>query len=194
MTKPNHDPMAIAAEALEQACDQVDQAANLDERLQFFFQDAQLQFGEEIDKRIAFNNWVKIQIEAAENAVMFYEQRIADLKTVHQRFKERTQAVVEAQPNLTFRGKLGKIWVQKNNPGVEYAFGGREVDPQTIEVFGVPEDYVKTKLVYTIDSEKLKADLTAGKKFLWATLRQTQSIRFPANRKAKQIEGSDENE
>lgn len=182
------NPLAIAADALETACEFIDKADVLDETLRAFFDDAKLTLESEVDKRLAFDRWTKIQVQAAQEAVAYYEGRIAQINEVREAFKEKTQKAIEANPGVTFRGKLGKIWVQKHQPGVSYAFGSKDITPEQVLAFGVPGEYVKSRLVYWIDSEKLKADLLAGKTFPWASLYQGASVRFTSDRRQK-IEG-----
>lgn len=188
-----NDPMAVAADALDVACSQVDEAEDIDTRLAAFFDDSKMQLGDEVDKRIAFDRWCAIQTEAAKEAVAFYKARIEMIEEAKRKRRAATQAVLEAKPDLPYRGKLGKVWLQASEPAVEYVFGDKHVDPAIIQNFGIPDEYVLSEIVYKIDHAKLKADLKAGKTVGWAVLKQKVGIRFPSLRKPKmQIEGDDE--
>lgn len=193
-SKPSLSPMGFAAQAFDQVCGDVENAITIDDRLKQLFADSQEELQYRVDKRIAFDRWIKIQKAAAEEGIAYYQDLLARLESVHEKFKAQTKADVEAVPNVEFRGKLGKIWVQKNNPRIEYSFGDKRVSKEVIEMFGVPDEYVIAREIpatveYSIDSARLMADLKAGKEFPWATLKQGSHVRFPAERKNK-IDGS----
>ncbi len=186
-------PMAFAAQTLAQICDEVDSADKIDALLQTAFDDAKLDLGESVDRRIAFDRWVKIQVEAAEEGYRYYRDRKSLLEQVHARFKERTKAIIEAEPGMedAFRGRLGKISLCNSPTVVEYSFGSREVTPEVAEMFGVDQAYLLPKVVYKIDAARVKQELELGEALPWATLKTSKHIRFPANRSPKpaQIEG-----
>ncbi len=183
-------PMAWAAQVFAQICDDVDGADKIDEFLKAAFDDARCDLAESVDRRIAFDRWCKEQMSAAEEGHRWYRARKETIEVVQARFRERTKEVVDAQPDVVFQGKLGKLWVQNNPPAIEFSFGAREaITPEVAAAFGVPEDYLIAKTTYRIDGERAKAELQAGEELGWATIRQGRSIRFPAVRKTA-IEGA----
>lgn len=187
------DPLALAAQTLASLCDTVDEAPNIDQALQLAFDDAALALEHEVDRRIAFDLWSRTQLEASKDAYRYYRDRAAHIEEVRDRFKARLVEAMVANPNLPFRGRLGKVSCVENPQGVDYAFGDRKLDENTIDFFGIPPDYVKTKVTFEIDHDKVKADIAAGKILEWAKPAPTKHhVRFPAQRKPKQIEGKDE--
>ncbi len=184
-------PMQHAAKLLAEVCDEIDGADAIDARLRQEFEDASLNLGDGVDRRIAFDRWMKIQIEATAEGYRYYRDRKDFLETVHHRFKERTKKIIEdSEMPDAFRGKLGKISLCSSPAAVEYAFGSKEIDVDVAVMFGVPLEspFIKAKLTYTIDSAAVKAALLRGEELGWATLREGTHIRFPASKK-KEIEG-----
>lgn len=186
----SQDPLALAAQTLSAICDAVDESPNIDEVLTRTFNDAQLQLEAEVDKRIAFDMWSKNQLDAAKEGYRYFRERAASLEEVRTRFKERMTQAMLANPNLPFRGRLGKVSCVENPKGVDYTFGDRTLDESVIDFFAIPAEYVKTKISYEIDHQKVKADLAAGKELGWAKpAAPKHHVRFPAARKPKAIEG-----
>lgn len=195
----NQVPMAWAAQMLAQVCDEIDNAEKIEEFLDQAFSDAKTALLDSVDRRIAFDRWVKIQVSAMEEGYRYYRARKELLEQVHARFKEKTKEIMEATPDLVdaFRGKLGKISLCDSPPAVEYAFGQtKEITPEIAQAFGIPDHYLKSKVVWSVDSERVKAELLAGTELGWASIRQAKHVRFPAVRKPKErqaaIEGVEE--
>ncbi len=187
---PARIPMAWSAQTLARVCDEIDDAVTIDAALDQAFTDASVDLGEAVDRRIAFDRWIKIQVAAQEEGYRYYRARKELLEQVHSRFKEKTKAIIEASPGLeeAFRGKLGKISLCASPPAVEYSFGTKEITPEAAVMFGVPQEYLVTKVSYAVDSARVKGELQSGQTLDWASLRTGFHIRFPAAPKKKEIE------
>lgn len=188
-------PMAYAAQVLSQICDEIDGTERIDGFLKEAFEDARLSLSDAVDRRIAFDRWTKIQKDAAEEAIDFYKGRLEILKSVHEKFKQRTKEILEATPDVPYVGKLGPIKIAGNGGQrtITYAFGDKRIDPDTAALFGVPADYVIAKTIYAIDTERVRAELEAGRELEWATLEERGThIQFPRTPKQKAIEGTKE--
>jgi hypothetical protein len=162
-------PLAEAASLLTELCERIDNGENLDHALMAAFNETKLDLAEAVDRRIAFDHWCKGAIEAARQARNDWDERKKLLEALLERFKENTKAIIEANPDLPYAGKLGRLALQKNPPSVQYAFGTKDVTPDLIDYLGIPREYVR--VTYEIDTAKVKADLLAGKEITWAALK-----------------------
>lgn len=181
--------MQYAADVLAQLCDEVDSADMIDSFLLEAFKDAEIDLQDAVDRRIAFDRWVKIQVEATKEGLRYYAERRQLLEAVHERFKAKTKEILEARPDLPYSGRLGKITLAGNGgqQTIDYAFGDKKISPEAAALFGVPADYVIA--TYAIDSERVRAELEAGKTLGWASLADRGThVRFPQNKKPKTLE------
>lgn len=171
-------PMAVAAATLAELCDRIDAGESIGEAVVALFDEKRLELCEAVDRRIAFDQWIKGAIEAARAARDEWGKRVEQLREAHERFKANTKAIVEAAPDLPYRGALGSIAVQKSPPAVDVAWGSRELDDETIAFFGVDPRFVKTKVTHTLDVTAVKDALKAGETLDWARLTQSNHVRF----------------
>lgn len=180
-------PLTAAAKAFTEICETVDNAPAIDDQLKAVFSDAHEELQYRVDKRIFFDREMKLRKEAVQEAIKFYKAQAQHLEEVHERFKEVVKAEVESAPGIEFKGKMGKIWVQDNTPGVDYAFGeNRGQKLETLEFLGVPADLIKVES-YKVDGEKVRALLDSGETLTWAKKKQGRGVRFPAARKPKEL-------
>ena len=182
-------PLVYAAELVERACADIDKADDkkkIDSFLLEAFNDSMGHLADSVDRRIGFDRWAKIQIKAAQEAYRYFRNRKALIKAVHDRFKERTAIDMEAHPDTPYRGTLGKISLVANQGSVEFAFGeNQDLSQELVNGFGIPMEFLKSKLTYRVDTQKVKAALLEGRTFLWAKLKTGHHVRFPADRKPK---------
>lgn len=185
----NKLPMVYAAEILSTICDEIDGTDKIDEFLIRAFDDAKQTLAESVDRRIMFDTWSKIQMEAAQEAADQFAARAAKIKAVRERFRLRTKEILESLPEVPYAGKLGKISIVSNGGlrAIEYSFGSKHITPATAELFGVPEDYILSRVDYFIDTERVRAELENGKTLEWAKLAERGTrVSFPQNKKPKQ--------
>lgn len=178
--------MQQAAEDLEQVCQVIDNAEELDATLTKLFDDSKLKLQHEVDRRISFYHWLESQITAHEEAFRHYRSELARLKNVRDKFKSRTEAAIKANPGFNYQGLLGKLRIQKNgNPRVLFGFGDKKLSRGVVEMFNIDEKYIKLE----VDTSQVSNDLKNGREIPWASLEYTSSIRFPSLKK-----GMDEDE
>lgn len=165
-------PMDLAALVLAELCDKIDNGADLDQELVRAFDDAKLTLAAAVDRRIAFDTWIKGAIEAAREARTQWEERVQLLKAMHERFKANTLAIVQAA-DVPYQGSLGKIRAQRNPVGVKLTWGDKLLSPDLIDMLGIDDRFVRVKTEYSIDAAAVKAALEAGEDLPWARLDQS---------------------
>lgn len=172
-------PMDWAASVLAEICDEMDntEGAITDDMLARF-EDASIDLAEAVDRRIAFDTWIKGATKAARKARDEWNDRVQKLKALHDRFKERTKAIIEDNPNLPYQGNLGKMRVQKSAPSVETTFGDKELTKDLIDMFGIEERFIRRKVEYAVDAQAVKDAIKAGEEISWAQLKQSSHVRF----------------
>lgn len=194
MTEPNalistiprkKTPLAYASLMLAELCDRIeeqeDREGPIDAALIAAFEDTALSFADGVDRRIAFDTFIKGSIETARQAREQWNAQVQLLKLVHEKFKERTKAIVETtlakDPELEFRGKLGKLAIQRNPPSLVLAFGDKVLTLDLIKFFGIDMEFVRVS--YAVDTERVKGALRAGTEITWAALRSDAThLRF----------------
>ncbi len=171
-------PMDEASGLLQELTDRIDAGEELSTALVTVFNETRLDLAEAVDRRIAFDTWIKGAIVTTKKAKNAYALRMKRLKMMHKAFVEHTKLTILAHPDLPYRGELGRISVQKNAAKLLLAFGKSAITPDMIRTFGIDESYLKAEVVYSIDTDKVKADLKAGKEILWAAVTKGTQVRF----------------
>lgn len=170
---PSKIPLAFAAMLLAKVSDDIE-SGNLDATLIAAFEDAKLATSEAVDRRIAFDGFIKAAINQCKETAKSWRDEATKLEKAHKRFLERTKEIVEANPDIPFVGTLGRFAIQKNNPAVESDVD--EVDEETIDFLGIDPKYIVVKTTYQIDKTKLSQDLKNGVNIPWARLKQSQRL------------------
>lgn len=176
-------PTAFAAVAFDCVCQIIDSAPRLTDALKQLFQDAHEELQYRVDKRIAFDRWVKVQIGAAEEAAAFYKLKAHDLRQMHVNFKTRVKADLEAAPDVEFRGTLGKVWLQRpSKRRLILTVPDKDLTLETVTTFNIPMRYLKTVTTVSthLDTNLVREDLANGKVLEWAGLAPEKGVRFPA--------------
>jgi hypothetical protein len=184
--KRRNSPMAWAAMKLSAVCDDIDNADEIDTFLQEALAEAALDLGEKADRRIALDRWIQAQLDAVDDTVEFMQARAATLNHARKRLKADTKAIMEADPGIKerFRGRLGKISLCQNSaPSISYAWGDKAITPEAAAMLGVPDDYIVTKTIHLIDTDRVRAELMAGQTLEWATATYGTHVRFPRKTK-----------
>lgn len=170
--KPYKVPMDYAATALAELCERIDSGEPLSDALTVVFNDTKLDLADAVDRRIAFDTWIKGAIAAADNAAHEWQARAKKLEMMRDAFIERTKAIVEANPDMPYQGKLGTLKIRKNNPAVQLAFNDKALTADMIALVPGLADYAKAKTTWSVDKLRIAADLKAGEELPWATLTQ----------------------
>ncbi len=175
---PRKTPLAEAALILAELCDRIDGGAEMVPALLEAFNDTRLALADAVDRRICFDTWVKGAIEAAKSARDEWISRSKQLEALHEAFKANTKAVLLQAPDIPYQGKLGKIALQKNPPALRLAFGDKYVTPETIEMFGIPDRFLRVEVIRSVDIGAVKEAIQAGDQVPWADIEQGQHVRF----------------
>ena len=175
---PRKTPLAEAALILAELCDLIDGGAEIGPALMGAFNDTRLQLADAVDRRICFDTWIKGAQNAARRARDEWATRAKQLDALHDAFKENTKAVLLQAPDLPYQGKLGKIALQKNPPALRLAFGDKYVTLETIEMFGIPDRFLRVETIRSVDIGAVKEAIQGGDQVPWAEIEQGQHVRF----------------
>lgn len=164
-------PMAFAAMILSELCDRLDDGEDPSELMVHAFKDAEVSLAEATDRRIAFVNWVTGAIDAAKRARDQWSERARKLSALEAAFKSATAEIVKNNPDIPFKGDLGRLAVQSNPPSLDLAFAGKELNPELMSMMGIDDRFVIVATTYTLNVAAVKAALAAGEEISWASLK-----------------------
>lgn len=171
-------PLALAAALLSELCERIDAGESPEGALLESFNDSRLALADAVDRRIAFDTWVKGAIDAAKEARDDWAAQAKRLEGLHDAFKKNTLQVVEGTPDVPYQGRLGKIAVQNNPPALETVFQEKQLSGDMIDMFGIDPEFYTVETVYKLNTKAVKAALAEGKSIPWALLTQGRSVRF----------------
>lgn len=172
---PTKIPLAFAATLLAKVSDDIE-SGNLDATLIAAFEDAKLATSEAVDRRIAFDAFIKSAIDRCKETAKSWRDEAAKLEKAHKRFLERTKEIVEANPDIPFKGSLGRFVIQNNPPSVAYTFEEFELNETLIDALGIDPQYVVVETSYRINKQKISQDLKNGVEIPWAKLTQSNRL------------------
>lgn len=172
---PTKIPLAFAAMLLAKVSDDIE-SGNLDATLITAFEDAKLATSEAVDRRIAFDGFIKAAINQCKETAKGWRDEAAKLEKAHKRFLERTKEIVEANPDIPFQGNLGKFAIQANPPSVAYEFEEFDLNEALIDTLGIDPQYVVIETTYRINKQKISQDLKNGVEIPWAKLTQSKRL------------------
>lgn len=104
-----------AASNLERICDTIDSVDDISAELQSAFAEAGQDLASSVDRRISYIKYCESQIDAARNMREEWDDRAKKFETILDRIKQDAIAAIKANPNLPYKGMLGKLRVQKNS-------------------------------------------------------------------------------
>lgn len=160
--------LAEAAAALEYLCEHIESLESLDAEIQNLFSEAHGSLKDCVDRRIKFLKYAESQVMLAKQMRDEWAKRALRFETAIERIKANTIAVMKANPDVPYKGDLGAFKIQKNS----------------VPVLEMPEDWDKDptyfieKRYLSLDKEKLKADLKAGKEIPGVSLRYGEHLRM----------------
>ncbi len=176
VTKPKI-PMAFAALVLSELCDRLDDGADPTEALVAVFKDSELDLADATDRRIAFDTWIQGSIETAKKARDAYAERARKLTVAHEAFKTNTLSILEAYPELPYKGQLGRLASQASPPAMKLTISS-DLTQEVIEQFKIEPRFVKIITRLVLDSAAVKTALQAGEVFPWASLETGTHLRI----------------
>lgn len=166
-----------AAEDLAEVCREIEDyegmpsdELNVMEALEKRFDLANAHLESSIDRRKAFIAELKSKVEQGREVKKNIDKVLKRLNRLETSLKAMTLYAMHQMPNQPFRDSMGrKLSLQKSPPVVKVDEG--------LELASLPEQYLKSELVYSIDKEALKADLELGVEIPWARLERTEYVR-----------------
>lgn len=169
---PHRVPMAVAATDLAFLCDEIDSGVEPSTALVARFNETRLELADAIDRRIVFIGMVEGSIEQARAMRAGWDAKVQQLKALHDTMRAKTKEIIEAQPDLPYQGRLGKLAVQKNGgvTPVVTTWGDRELTAELVDMFGIDERYFYAETTYKLRPEVVLKDLEAGEELGWAQL------------------------
>ena len=113
-----------------------------------------------------------------------YKAKAESLKNLRARLHERTMEIMDANPEVEFKGRYGKFRQQKNSMAsleTEFSTDSRTfshiVSAETMELYGLHK-YITYSEVFQLNTEAVRQALNAGEKLPWATLKQGKHLRI----------------
>lgn len=129
------------------------------------------------------------RIEGCKQMKMAWDSRRSALDKNFEGFKKRVADIVaervKGQKTKTIKGAYGSIGVSTKDKLVT-AYGEVKSDNkklhfpsvQKAEEKGFPREFLKPKVTYVLNKDKIQAAIDAGKKFEWVTQKAVNSPRF----------------
>ncbi len=104
-----------AATNLERICEDIDYADDITQELKDVFAEANDNLTTAVDRRISYIKYCESQIDAALNMREEWNDRAKKFQKILERIKLETIDTIKANPNLPYRGEMGKLRVQRNS-------------------------------------------------------------------------------
>lgn len=125
------------------------------------------EFNDKADNIAKLMRDIGYDIDALKNE----EKRLADrrkaLENRHKSLKDYLEQNMRAINKPKFKTTFFSYNIQKNPPSLD-----------VIDESLIPEDYIKTELVKTIDKKTILAELKAGKEIEGCSIKQSESLRI----------------
>ncbi len=145
--------------------------------------EAKLIQAREIDAVIEFFDRCKSELARLKENEAYYRSVRKSMEALVERLKDGCKAIVEKHVDedgkrIPFQGKRGKLAVQNNAPSVQYEFDELKLTEQMVSFIGIPDKYLRRKVSFELDKNKIKAELQSGTfPFNWAWLDQKNHLR-----------------
>jgi hypothetical protein len=175
--RPKAD-LGLAAMQFSQIDRAVESAEDLDAALLASFNYAELQTTRAVEQAIVFERFVRDVIDDAKEAEASYREARRRAEAILERFKAKVQQVITEHPDQPYKCKLGRIAIQKNPPQLETVWGDKTLTPEDISLFGIDSEFYEVQTTYKLRTDHVKRYLAAGNELPWASLKQTEGVRF----------------
>jgi hypothetical protein len=148
------------------------------------FEFANLALQAKCERWIGYRDAIDGMITALEAKAKRSQAAVRGAKALKTYLDNGMKFVIESNPNLTFKGESGTLYLHGQAPAVRYAFKFedktvyRTVEPIVAQMEPSVVPYLKDVTYQVIDSEKLKADLKAGITLNWASLEAGKHVRI----------------
>ncbi len=140
------------------------------------FEYANLALQNKCDRWIGYVDAMKAMIGVLEQRSKRAATALKTARGLQEYLENGMKAVIETNPNLTFKGESGTIYLHGQAETIDYAFKwGKKtvdyvVDPAFIQMEPSVSPYLTTVTYQVIDRDRLKADLKIGVPVTWAKL------------------------
>jgi len=184
MTKlPEKIPLGKAAEDLSAIADLLEESGDLDEALVKVFGEAHALQKDAVDRNFLFHQYVKSQIALAKDMADNWKHQKDVMQNVLERHKDRIKFIMEANPDIPFKGAQGKMTLQASPSALNLAFQSSKrtfetISDHDITKYKVDASYVDIVQLKALNKEKVKEDLKAGRELPFARLTQSKHVRF----------------
>ncbi len=179
MQQPNLFELALAySTALDELAD-----TEVPLIMQSVADDAKLELSDKVDRWGQFLRRLDLEYKEAEEMTRAFRVKRESLKTKLEKSKEWLKSMMEAAPTVPYKGKTATLKLQNNGgkKALDLLFTlGEKTVTNIVDHFSIdliPDEYLKPVSFYTLDTEKLRADLDAGKELAFAKLVQGKHVR-----------------
>ncbi len=177
LAAPKSRSLADIAADLEAVCTAIDsENGEISEALIERFKFAELALRDKVDRWIGYMDGLDGMIATLEIRSKRAAAALKTARSFEKRLKAGMKFVIEQNPNLTFKGESGTVYLHGQAETVEYEFkfGDKTVreviDPAFIAMEPGVIPYLVPVTHQVIDETKLKIDLKQGKECKWARL------------------------
>ncbi len=137
---------------------------------------------EKTDKMIGFIERMQLESAAAAEKAEAYKAKSKMLENAADRCREYAKFLLKTHPDLEYRGKKGRFALQRIAPKLvittaQHRFSSDKVIPDD-QLFAIPEEFRQVKVIWTYNTEKIKAVLQSGTETPIARLEENQSLRI----------------
>lgn len=186
--KPAKVPFFKAAHELAKLADKIEEMGeneDIDAALIELFGEGEQALADSIDRRKGLADELRIRMDMAENRISEIRVFVKKMDKILDGLKRRTLETIEACPEIPFRDGLGrKIYSQRARPSLELSFKPQRksfevLDLEEIGKLGIEieKKYMTLVSFLVLDTDKVRADLTANEVLPWANLKTTTFLK-----------------
>ena len=106
---------AEAALVLEQLCDEVEKAENIEDAFLSKFAESTHDLSEAVDRRISYIKYAESQIALCQQMKEQWHNRSKKFSKIIERLEANTMETIKANRKLLYKGQLGSFNIQKNS-------------------------------------------------------------------------------
>jgi hypothetical protein len=185
-TSPPPPPFAAAAQRLADICARLDSGEAITPEFLQLFRDGKAELTNDVERTKNLMAMLKAFLTISKRAKKYWTERNAGLTKAIAILKESTKQTIEARPDLPYKDSFGKPLqvVETGTATLRFKFDppakkvvSNIVDMQAVEFFSIPAEYLEHVSFIRLNTDKLRADLDAGKKLDWAYLERSTHVR-----------------
>lgn len=182
---PRDQSLAKYAADLEAICTEIEMCdGTLPADLMQRFEYANMALQQKCDRWIGYVDAMDAMIGILEQRSKRAATALKTARGLSEYLKTGMKSVIEANPNLTFKGENGTIYLhgQAEKPKYAFKFGEKTVrlvvDPAFIQMEPSISPYLRTVTYQVIDEPSLMATLQTGGEVSWAKIDRPSHIRI----------------